>query len=77
VTSENDGTVREVFNRPMEMSQMYGTVGERILGLKSYPSFFSLIFFGLCILLTSIMQNVGARGERFPCRSQEQPIMFT
>jgi len=26
VTSENDGTVREVFNRPMEMSQMYGTV---------------------------------------------------
>ena len=45
MTSENDGTVREVFNRPMEMSQMYGTVGERIFGLKSYPSFFSLFFF--------------------------------
>lgn len=44
MTSENDGTVREVFNRPMEMSQMYGTVGEKIFGLKSYRVS-SLFFF--------------------------------
>ena len=79
MTSENDGTVREVFNRPMEMSQMYGTVGERIFGLKSYPSFFSLIFFLLMYIVDinhAIMQNLGARGGRFPCSSQEQSIMF-
>lgn len=36
MTGEDDVTLREGLNRPMEMSQMYGTVGERQTGLKRY-----------------------------------------
>jgi len=36
VTGEDDFTLGEGLNRPMEMSQMYGTAGERKTGLKLY-----------------------------------------
>ena len=36
MTGEDDVTLREALNRPMEVIQMYGTVGERKTGLKTY-----------------------------------------
>ena len=36
LTGEDDVTLREGLNRPMEMSHMYGIVGERKPGLASY-----------------------------------------